>query len=57
MGTFVVAVGKFLGVLLEAFYETRNFVTAVAYVQVCCAEFYPSPAISMEIRANMHLRP
>jgi len=57
MGTFVVAVGKFLGVLLEVFYETRNYVTVVTYVQVCCAELYPSPSLSMEIRENMDLRP
>ena len=56
MGAFVVVMGNFLGVLLEVFYETRNCVTVEAYVQVCCAEFYPIPSISMEIRANMHLR-
>ena len=57
MNTFVVVVGEFLGVLLEVFYETRTYVTVVTYVQVCCAELYSSPSISMEIRANMHLRP
>jgi hypothetical protein len=57
MGIFVVVMGKFLDVLLEVFYETRTYVTVEAYVQVCCAQFYPSPSISMEIRANMHLRP
>ena len=53
MGTFVVVMGNFLGVLLEVFYETRTYVTVEAYVQVFCAEFYPSPSLSMEIWANM----
>jgi hypothetical protein len=57
MGTSVVVMGNCLSVLLEVFDETRTYVAVEAYVQVCCAELYPSPSISMEIRANMHLRP
>jgi hypothetical protein len=57
MGTFVVVLGNYLDVLLEVFYGTGTCVTVEAYVQVCFAEFYPSPSMSMGIRANMHLRP